>query len=73
MVEQENIIPKFGIPESFKVLLHELRSIGLDMSTYKIAKFSLEKTYEIEVNLIEKYDSLTKTFSPASNIKEISF
>jgi DNA-directed RNA polymerase subunit beta len=33
-------IPKFGIPESFKVLLHELRSIGLDMSTYKIEKFA---------------------------------
>ena len=29
-------IPQFGIPESFKVLLQELRSIGLDMSTYKI-------------------------------------
>jgi DNA-directed RNA polymerase subunit beta len=36
-------IPKFGIPESFKVLLHELRSIGLDMSTYKIEKFSSQK------------------------------
>jgi DNA-directed RNA polymerase subunit beta len=29
-------IPKFGIPESFKVLLHELRSIGLDMSTIRL-------------------------------------
>jgi DNA-directed RNA polymerase beta subunit len=28
-------IPKFGIPESFKVLLQELRSIGLDMSKIK--------------------------------------
>jgi hypothetical protein len=46
-------IPKFGIPESFKVLLHELRSIGLDMSTYKIEKFSSQKRYEVEVNLIE--------------------
>ena len=33
-------IPHFGVPESFKVLLQELRSIGLDMSTYKIQKFS---------------------------------
>ena len=66
-------IPKFGIPESFKVLLHELRSIGLDMSTYKIEKFSSHKKYEVEVNLIEKYNALSKTFSPASNINDISF
>ena len=66
-------IPNFGIPESFKVLLQELRSIGLDMSTYKIEKFSSLKRYEIEVNLIEKYNALSKTFSPTSNINDISF
>ena len=66
-------IPKFGIPESFKVLLHELRSIGLDMSTYKVEKFSSQKRYEVEVNLIEKYNPLSKTFSPTSNINDISF
>ena len=68
-----NPIPKFGIPESFKVLLHELRSIGLDMSTYKIEKFSSQKGYELEINLIEKYNPLSKTFSPTSNINDISF
>lgn len=66
-------IPQFGIPESFKVLLQELRSIGLDMSTYKIENFSSSKRYEVEVNLIEKYKALSKTFSPASNINDISF
>jgi len=66
-------IPKFGIPESFKVLLQELRSIGLDMSTYTIEKFSSHKRYEVEVNLIEKYNALSKTFSPTSNINDISF
>jgi DNA-directed RNA polymerase subunit beta len=66
-------IPKFGIPESFKVLLQELRSIGLDMSTYKIERFSSYDKYEVEVNLIEKYNALSKTFSPSSNINEISF
>ena len=66
-------IPKFGIPESFKVLLQELRSIGLDLSTYKIEKFSSHKRYEVEVNLIEKYNALSKTFSPTSNINDISF
>ena len=66
-------IPQFGIPESFKVLLQELRSIGLDMSTYKIEKFSSHHNSQVEVNLIEKYNSLLKTFSPASNINDISF
>ena len=66
-------IPKFGIPESFKVLLHELRSIGLDMSTYTIEKFSSPTKYEVEVNLIEKYAALSKTFSPTSTINDISF
>ena len=66
-------IPQFGIPESFKVLLQELRSIGLDMSTYKIEKFSSSKKYEVEVNLIEKYKAFSKTFSPTSNINDISF
>ena len=66
-------IPQFGIPESFKVLLQELRSIGLDMSTYKIERFNSSKRYEIEVNLIEKYNPSSKTFSPTSNINDISF
>jgi DNA-directed RNA polymerase subunit beta len=66
-------IPQFGIPESFKVLLQELRSIGLDMSTYKIERFSSSKKYEIEVNLIEKYNARSKTFLPTSNINDISF
>jgi DNA-directed RNA polymerase subunit beta len=66
-------IPISGIPESFKVLLQELRSIGLDMSTYRIEKFNTNQTYETEVNLIEKYDPLTKTFPPTSNINNIAF
>ena len=66
-------IPKFGIPESFKVLIHELRSIGIDMSTYKIEKFHSFSNYQMEVSLIEKYNSLTKTFSSNSNINDISF
>jgi DNA-directed RNA polymerase subunit beta len=66
-------IPKFGIPESFKVLVQELRAIGLDMSTYRIEKFSSYKNYEVEVHLIEKYDASAKTFSPTSNTNEIEF
>ena len=66
-------IPKFGIPESFKVLLQELRSIGLDMSTYKIEKFSSDEKYELEIDAIEHYNYLSKTFSPISDINDISF
>jgi len=66
-------IPTSGIPESFKVLLQELRSIGLDMSTYRIEQFNTSQTYEMEVNLIEKYDPLTKIFPPTSNINSIAF
>jgi len=66
-------IPTSGVPESFKVLVQELRSIGLDMSTYRIDQFSSNQPYEIELNLIEKYNPLLKTFSPTSNINNISF
>ena len=67
------LIPKSGVPESFKVLLQELRSIGLDMSTYRIENYNLDQQYEVEVDLIETYDSLEKTFPPTSNIDDISF
>ena len=66
-------IPTSGVPESFKVLVQELRSIGLDLSTYRIDEFSSDQSYEIELNLIEKYNPLLKTFSHTSNINNISF
>ena len=66
-------IPTSGVPESFKVLVQELRSIGLDLSTYRIDEFSSDESYEIELNLIEKYNPLLKTFSHTSNINNISF
>ena len=43
------------------------------MSAYKIKKFSSDKKYEVEVNLIEKYNMRSKTFSITSNINDISF
>lgn len=66
-------IPTSGVPESFKVLVQELRSIGLDLSTYRIDEFSSDESYDIELNLIEKYNPLLKTFSHTSNINNISF
>jgi len=66
-------IPTTGIPESFKVLLQELRSIGLDISTYKLENFSANTECEVEVNLMENYDPIVKIFPPASNINNILF
>jgi DNA-directed RNA polymerase subunit beta len=66
-------IPKSGIPESFKVLVQELRCIGLDISTYRLGRLNSEKNYDIEVNLMENYDALSKRFSPTVNITNLSF
>ncbi len=41
-------IPNPGTPESFKVLLRELQSLGLDVSVHKV-----EGTEEVEINLME--------------------
>jgi DNA-directed RNA polymerase subunit beta len=66
-------IPTSGIPESFKVLLQELRCIGLDISTYKLGKLNSKMTYDIEINLMENYDPISKRFSPTANITNLSF
>ena len=59
-------IPKSGIPESFKVLMRELQSIGLDITTYKVDKSNPIKNYTTEVNLMETYEALSKQFLPTS-------
>jgi DNA-directed RNA polymerase subunit beta len=47
-IVKDHTIPKFGIPESFKVLLQELRSIGLDMSTYKIENLAHKRDMKLK-------------------------
>ena len=47
-------IPKPGIPESFKVLILELQSLGLDISMYKIQKEFIGETEGIEIDIMEK-------------------
>jgi DNA-directed RNA polymerase subunit beta len=46
-------IPTPGIPESFKVLILELRALGLDIGMYKIKKDKKNETSEIEINILE--------------------
>ena len=60
-----------GIPESFKVLLLELRSIGLDISTYKIENFNSQNRSEVEINIIEESDLLLKIFPTMLKDKNI--
>jgi DNA-directed RNA polymerase subunit beta len=45
-------IPKPGIPESFKVLMLELQSLGLDIGMYKIQKDKLGQTNGLEIDIM---------------------
>jgi DNA-directed RNA polymerase subunit beta len=51
-------IPKSGIPESFKVLMRELQSLSLDISTCKIEKINKTVDDEFENNLMKNYSEL---------------
>ena len=53
-------IPKGGLPESFKVLISELQSIGLDIRTYKLDINKRNFIEKIEVNLMKTYESKKK-------------
>ena len=46
-------IPKPGIPESFKVLILELQSLGLDISMYKIQNQNFGETTGIEIDIMD--------------------
>lgn len=45
-------IPKPGIPESFKVLMRELQSLGLDIAAYKLENSENENDTATEVDLM---------------------
>ena len=65
-------IPKPGIPESFKVLIRELHSLGLDISLYKMHKSVPDKTNEVEVDLLREYERNLKSSIPIySNLKNL--
>jgi DNA-directed RNA polymerase subunit beta len=50
-------IPRPGTPESFKVLMRELQSLGLDIGAYKIENLSDGQTRGIEVDLMSNSTS----------------
>nr|YP_010338577.1 RNA polymerase beta subunit [Rhodaphanes brevistipitata]UNJ18527.1 RNA polymerase beta subunit [Rhodaphanes brevistipitata] len=45
-------IPKPGTPESFKVLMRELQSLGLDIAAHKVEVLENGRNQEIEVDLM---------------------
>lgn len=47
-------LPDPGIPESFRVLILELQSLGLDIGLYKIKNISTGQTKSFEINIIDK-------------------
>ena len=47
-------LPKPGIPESFKVLILELQSLGLDINMYKIQKDKVGEIKGLPINIFEK-------------------
>jgi DNA-directed RNA polymerase subunit beta len=46
------VIPRPGIPESFKVLVRELQSLGLDVSVHKLETKSDGSSKDVEVDLM---------------------
>jgi DNA-directed RNA polymerase subunit beta len=53
-------IPKPGIPESFKVLILELQSLGLDIGMYKMQKDNFDQTNVIEIDIMANQQNKTR-------------
>ena len=53
-------IPKPGTPESFKVLMRELQSLGLDIGVHKVELRNDGLTKDIEVDLMSHNDKLSR-------------
>ena len=47
-------LPEPGIPESFRVLILELQSLGLDIGLYKIKNEKTGQTRSFEINIINQ-------------------
>ena len=64
-------IPKPGIPESFKVLILELQSLGLDIGTYQLCDLDFGHLSGIEVDLMESTIQSNRDEFPLYNSLEI--
>nr|YP_009295783.1 RNA polymerase beta subunit [Schimmelmannia schousboei]AOM64718.1 RNA polymerase beta subunit [Schimmelmannia schousboei] len=52
-------IPKPGTPESFKVLMRELQSLGLDIAVHKVELFDNGENKGVEVDLMSSDKNIT--------------
>ena len=66
-------LPSPGTPESFKVLLRELQSMGLDINTYEMSIFNSDEIYSKEVNLMKDPEINPKQFSTVINTNNLTF
>lgn len=53
-------IPKPGTPESFKVLMRELQSLGLDIGVHKVELSNDGVTKDIEIDLMSHNDKVSR-------------
>nr|YP_009397022.1 RNA polymerase b-subunit [Spyridia filamentosa]ARW66208.1 RNA polymerase b-subunit [Spyridia filamentosa] len=53
-------IPRPGTPESFKVLMRELQSLGLDIAVHKLELFDNGKKQGIEIDLMSDHENINK-------------
>ena len=53
-------IPKPGTPESFKVLMRELQSLGLDIGVHKVELSNDGITKDIEIDLMSHNDKISR-------------
>lgn len=63
-------IPKPGTPESFKVLMRELQSLGLDIRAHKVKLSDEGKTQEIEIDLMSNNNFVDLPKSNMQNFLE---
>nr|YP_009297228.1 RNA polymerase beta subunit [Porphyridium sordidum]AOM66571.1 RNA polymerase beta subunit [Porphyridium sordidum] len=62
-------IPKPGTPESFKVLMRELQSLGLDIAPYKINVLSDGTSESVEIDLMQCDEEQDYTEIESNNIQ----
>ena len=62
-------IPKPGTPESFKVLMRELQSLGLNIAPYKINLLSDGTSESVEIDLMKYIDGQDSPIIEPNNIQ----
>ena len=65
-------IPKPGTPESFKVLMRELQSLGLDIGVHKVELASDGSMKEVEIDLMSYVDSSHASSGYSSSIDSLN-